>query len=183
MTPRDILDFWFEETGAKQHFNATPAFDAEIRERFEDAAIGHAVKAAKAPHPCEDTPEGALAHIIILDQFPRNMYRDTAAAFAWDKLSLAAAKRCVAHGFDFKTPMERRSFIYMPFMHSEVLADQKCCVELVDERLDSESTLFHAKAHMKMIERFGRFPHRNKILGRESTQAEIQYLKDGGYVP
>jgi len=183
MTPRDILHFWFEETPRKFHFNSTPAFDAEIRARFEDHAIEQAALTKQGSHPWEETAEGALALIIMLDQFPRNMYRGTNAAFAWDDLSLSSAKHAVENGFDFKTPMARRSFIYMPYMHSEKLEDQKRCVELVDERLDDENTLFHAEAHMKMIERFGRFPHRNNTLNRSSTPQEIQYLKDGGYVP
>jgi len=183
MTPRDVLQFWFEETERKFHFNSTPAFDAEIRARFEVTAVEQASIAQQGIHPWAESAEGALALIIMLDQFPRNMYRGTAAAFAWDGLSLGAAKDAVENGFDFKTPMERRSFIYMPFMHSEKLADQKRCVQLIDERLDDESTLFHAEAHMKLIEQFGRFPHRNDTLNRLSTPGEEQYLKDGGYVP
>jgi len=183
MTPESILKFWFEETPRQNHFNATPAFDAAIRERFEDQAIRFAAQTSKAPHQWESTAKGALALIITLDQFPRNMYRGTAAAFTWDDTALNVAKRVVDSGADLKLPMDQRSFIYMPFMHSENLKDQKRCVQLIDQRLDDENSLFHARSHMKVIEQFGRFPHRNEILGRLSRPEEIKYLKDGGYTP
>ncbi len=183
MLPGDILKFWFEETPKKLHFNSNPGFDADIRQSFEDLAIETAALCTKNVHDWEGTPEGALALIIMLDQFPRNMYRGTAAAFTWDSSSLAIAKRCVEKGFDLKTPLDRRAFIYTPFMHSETLDDQRRSVSLADQRLDDENTLFHAKAHMKVIEQFGRFPHRNEILGRQSTEEEVQYLSGGGYTP
>ena len=183
MSAADILTFWFEDTPAKNHFISSPAFDAEIRSRFEDMAVAQAAKAARGVHPWEVAAESALALTILLDQFPRNMYRATPAAFAWDALALGTASRMVDNGFDLKTPQSRRSFIYMPFMHSEALVDQKRCVELVDQRLNDENTLFHAKAHMKVIQQFGRFPHRNETLGRQSTPDELQYMKDGGYSP
>ena len=128
-------------------------------------------------------PASSLALIIVLDQFPRNMYRETKAAFAWDKKALAAAQFVVEKRWDLKIPQERRAFIYMPFMHAEDLEMQNECVRLVDSRLNGESTLHHAKEHRKLIERFGRFPHRNKTLGRESTDEEIGFLAKGGYVP
>ncbi len=183
MKPGDILKFWFEETAPKFHFNATPAFDADIRRKFEPFAIEQAAKAQRGEHLWEKTPEGSLALIVMLDQFPRNMYRGTPAAFAWDHLALAISNRAIDKGFDLKIPLNRRSFMYMPFMHSEVLTDQKRCVDLVDQRLDDDNTLFHAKAHQKVIGRFGRFPHRNEILGRSFTAEEVQYIKDGGYSP
>lgn len=183
MLPGDILKFWFEETPKKLHFNSTPAFDADIRQRFEELAIGTAAQAAKGEHDWETTPDGALALIIMLDQFPRNMYRGTAAAFAWDASSLNIAKRAIEKGFDLKTPIDRRAFIYTPFMHSENISDQRRCVELADQRLNDEGTLFHAKAHMKVIEQFGRFPYRNETLGRANSVDEEQYLNDGGYAP
>ena len=111
------------------------------------------------------------------------MHRGTPGAFAWDKYALAVAQRMVSRGDDLKIPLQRRSFVYMPFMHSENHADQNRCVELVDQRLEDDSTLFHAKAHRKVIAQFGRFPHRNDILDREPTPAEIRYIKDGGYTP
>jgi len=183
MSAAEIIKFWFEDTPTKNHFNSSPAFDADIRSRFEDMAVAQAAKAARGIHPWEADAESALALVIALDQFPRNMYRATPAAFAWDALALNAARRMVDNGYDLKTPQTRRSFVYMPYMHSEALADQKRCVALVDQRLDDESTLFHAKAHLKVIEQFGRFPHRNEILGRTSTPDELQYMKDGCYSP
>jgi len=178
-----VLKFWFEETDPKFHFNATPAFDARIRERFEELAIAKAAQIAKGPHPWEDIAESTLALIMLLDQFPRNMYRGTAAAFTWDDLALEVTKRAVDAGHDLKIPQARRDFIYMPLMHSESLKDQDMMVALADQRLDDDSTLFHARSHRKLIQRFGRFPHRNEILQRESTAQEREYLKDGGYTP
>jgi len=183
MEGNSVLTFWFEETPAKNHFNADPAFDAKIREHFEDIAIDNAAIAAKSIHPWESKPETALALIITLDQFPRNMYRATPAAFAWDPIALTIAKRMIENGYDLKIPQDKRSFVYIPFTHSENISDQIRGVELVDQRSDNESTLFHARAHMKVIQQFGRFPYRNKVLGRKTTPAEKRYLDDGGYVP
>lgn len=179
----DILQFWFEETPPKFHFNATPAFDSEIRHRFEDMAVEQASIASKGKHPWEADPESMLALIITLDQFPRNMYRGTSAMFEWDGYLRPLVKTMIGRGDDLKIPLARRPFVYMPLMHSENLADQDQCVKLVDQRLDDENTLFHAKAHRKLIKRFGRFPHRNELLGRTPTAEEVQYLKDGGYKP
>lgn len=181
---RRILEFWFTESGPKRWFKQSDAFDADIRRAFEALAItlaGHVGKTV--PHEWEETPEGTLALIIALDQFPRNMYRSTKAAFAWDALALGLSIRAVGKGFDLKTPQERRSFLYMPFMHAEDLAMQKRCVELVDSRLDDTNTLHHAKEHCRVIERFGRFPHRNEILERASTPEERSFLTNGGYTP
>ena len=183
MAWRAILSFWFEEIERKFHFNATPAFDAEIRTRFEDMAVEQAAIAAKGSHPWSVEAESLLALAITLDQFPRNMYRGTPAMFEWDLYLLPLIKAGIKAGLDLKVPIERREFLYMPLMHSEALKDQSQCVKLVDQRLDDESTLFHAKAHRKVIRKFGRFPHRNAILGRESTIEERQYMADGGYSP
>lgn len=184
MSAADILSFWFDEIPRALWFNATDAFDADIRARFEMTALGLASAVSQTkPHEWEDSPDWALALIIALDQFPRNMYRGTRAAFAWDALSLSVAKRLCADNRDLKIAQERRAFVYMPFMHSEDLDDQKRCVALVDSRLDDSSTLHHAKEHCRVIERFGRFPHRNDIVGRDSTKEEIAFLKSGGYAP
>lgn len=179
----EILSFWFDEAGSKRWFAKSDAFDAEIRQRFEDVAIRLAAEAGDAVHAWEAAPRSALALIIALDQFPRNMYRDTPAAFAWDKRALPVANRMVDRGDDLKLSQDERAFAYMPFMHSEDLADQDRCVELMDARLDNESNLRHAIAHRNVIRQFGRFPHRNIILGRESTGAEIAFLDKGGYSP
>ena len=111
------------------------------------------------------------------------MYRGTSAAFAWDAQALTSAKDMIAKGWALKITQEKRAFIYMPFMHAENLSDQDESVRLIDSRLDDESTLHHAKEHRKVIKRFGRFPHRNELLGRVSTQQESRFLKNGGYKP
>jgi uncharacterized protein (DUF924 family) len=182
-TPADILDFWFSDRAKKRWFGSTPDFDAEVLQHFEDTAE----TLAKGPFPYpgwEDTADGALALIIALDQFPRNMFRDTRRAFAWDAKALAAAERMVDASHDMDVPVDRRAFVYMPFMHAEDLAAQNRCVELAGSRLDDGgSTLKHAKSHRDVIERFGRFPHRNEVLGRESTAEERAFLEGGGYDP
>lgn len=179
----DILTFWFDEAGPERWYQKSDAFDAEIRARFEAAAIDMAASKLQGEHPWEAQPDSMLALIIALDQFPRKMYRGTKAAFAWDPLSLKTAKDMSEKGWDLKIPQDRRTFAYMPFMHSEDMTDQDRCVSLMDSRLDSESSLHHAKEHRKLIRKFGRFPHRNDILGRESTTEEISFLKNGGYAP
>ncbi len=183
-SPTQILDFWFEEAGPKNWFAQSDAFDATVRGRFEVDAIEAALSVGRSsPHPWEARKDGALALILMLDQFPRNMYRGTAAMFTWDKLALAAAKRAVKNSFDLKTDQDHRAFFYMPYMHSENKDDQSESVYLIDRGIDNSNTLFHAKAHRKVIERFGRFPHRNDVLGRASTAEEIRYLEEGGYAP
>ncbi len=188
-TASDILTFWFDSAGPKRWYQKSDVFDAQIRREFEDTAVDLAGSLArkpshsKSPHDWEDDNESILALIIALDQFPRNMYRDTKAAFAWDALALGVARRMVGANLDLKIDQSRRAFVYMPFMHSENLDDQDRCVALADQRLNSDSTLHHAREHRKVIERFGRFPHRNKILERTSTQAELRFLEHDGYAP
>lgn len=180
----DILKFWFETAGPKDWFSQNDAFDSDVRAKFEFNAIEMAADISRMKtHALEHSADGALALIIALDQFPRNMYRGTKAMFAWDGLALSAAKRAVEKGFDYKVDQSRRAFVYMPYMHSESLEDQNRCVDLCDARLTDESTLRHAKAHRTVIERFGRFPHRNAVLGRESTREEVEFLNSGGYAP
>lgn len=179
----DILKFWFEETDEKLWFVSTDAFDASIRQKFESLAVMLRAEMGSKPHSWEAQPDSHFALIIALDQFPRNMYRGTAASFAWDDKALEAAQRFVDKGWDLKIDQSRRAFAYMPFMHAEDVAAQAQCVRLVDSRLNDDSTLFHARAHQKMITEFGRFPHRNAVLGRTNTPQETAYLKSGGYVP
>lgn len=180
----DILDFWFEQAGPAKWYAKSDAFDADIRARFEEFSIGAAARIKRqGTHKWLEAPDSALALIIALDQFPRNMYRDNKGAFAWDAYALSSSKNAIELGHDFKTGQDRRAFFYMPFMHAEDLAMQDECVRLMDMRIDNEANLFHAKAHRKLIADFGRFPHRNKILGRESTQAETEFLAQGGYTP
>ncbi|MEE9348392.1 MAG: DUF924 family protein [Robiginitomaculum sp.] len=178
----EVLKFWFEEAGPARWFAQSDSFDALIRARFEDAAMDCAAALmGNRPHAWEAEPDSALALIIMLDQFPRNMYRGTKAMFAWDALALGAAGRAIGAGHDYKTAQGRRVFIYLPYMHSENISDQNLSVEYVDGRINSEAGLHHAKQHRRMIERFGRFCHRNEVLGRKSTPEEIAYLKGGNY--
>lgn len=181
--PTDILYFWFEEAGPEKWYQKSDAFDAEIRRRFENIAIKNAASLTAPPHPWEAEIEGSLALIISLDQFSRNMYRDTAAAYAWDALALGVSQRLIENGWDLKIDQFRRIFAYLPIMHSENLDHQNLSVELCDQRIDNPNNYKHAVEHRKLIKRFGRFPYRNEVLGRKSTDEEIQFLKDGGYVP
>ena len=180
---QDVLDFWFDEAGEKAWFKLDPVFDEKVRARFEVLAQEKAQEVERGESPWEKRAFSALALILLLDQFPRNMYRDQAASFAWDGLALVVAKRAIDKGFDLQMPEPARSFFYMPFMHSEALADQKRCIELCDTRLEGSGTAKHARKHADVIERFGRFPHRNELLGRICTPEEETFLASGGYAP
>ena len=173
---REVLEFWFGgQPGApqKRWFDKNAAFDAEVRERFlplhEQLAAG--AQWLEAADPC-------LARIVVLDQFPRNMFRGTARAFATDAAALAAARHAVAAGYDLGMLPVERQFIYLPFEHSEALADQERACELM--RPLGEEAYDWALRHKRIIERFGRFPHRNAILGRPSTAEEIEFLRQPG---
>ncbi len=181
--PEDIIHFWFVEKGEASWWAATDAFDAEIRERYEDTAIALAAQSKRPPHPWEDRTESSLALILALDQFPRNMYRNTPAAFAWDHLALDVAKRMIGKGWDLSLPETKRHFVYMPLMHSEKLEDQNFCCALIESRMSDENALHHAREHRDLIQKFGRFPHRNDILGRQSSLEEMAHLENGGYQP
>ncbi len=172
----DILDFWWS-AGLKKWFGSDEAFDAEIRERF-----GAAIDAALAGEfdDWAETPHGALALLLLLDQFTRNARRGSAEAFAGDAKALAVAARAVDAGFDRAYPKPMRMFFYLPFEHSEDLADQERSVDLFRRLGDPEGYLY-ALIHLDAIRRFGRFPHRNVLLGRETTAAEQAYLDDGGF--
>ena len=174
--PMAVLAFW-RAAGSAKWFDTDNAFDAEIRTRFlgtyEAAASGHL-------NSWEETPDGALALVLLLDQFPRNMFRDTPRAFAADPLARAVADRAIARGFDERVPKSEQLFFYLPFEHSEDPADQERCVALCRNTGDAES-LKWAELHADVIRRFGRFPHRNPILGRASTPAEEAFLASGGF--
>ena len=184
VSPRNILHFWFMEAGSSKWYAKSDAFDAEIRARFENFAVDAAAQIKlHGQHDWLGEARSALALIIALDQFPRNMYRDTEGAFAWDQFALICAQNAIEQGHDLKTGQDMRAFFYMPYMHAEDLVLQDECVRLMDTRIDAPSSLFHAQEHRKLIERFGRFPHRNAILGRESTDEERAFLTEGGYAP
>jgi uncharacterized protein (DUF924 family) len=184
-----ILAFWFGDDEAeggtaeqsRRWWRKDPAFDAEIRERFGGV---HARIEAGACEGWLEDPRGLVAYVIVLDQFSRNMFRDTPAMFASDARALAAAKRGVAAGFDAQVPREMRSFLYMPYMHSESLADQDACVALFAALAAGapaeQGAKGYAERHRDIIVRFGRFPHRNAILGRPSTPEEIEFLAQPG---
>jgi len=169
--PDDVLGFWFSNHAMARWFAADTAFDGEIEALFEPLFEG-VVKGAFSEW--QDTAEGALALVILFDQFPRNMYRGQARSFAFDDRARAVARHAINHGFDLETPRERRLFFYLPFMHSENIDDQRACLDWVEHRLGEPSVLKAARDHMAMIERFGRFPQRNKILLREPTADELR---------
>ena len=182
--PDDILRFWFSGRVAEQWYISSDAFDAEVRDLFEATAIKLAADqiGARSAHDWErQSPESHLALIIALDQFPRNMYRDTPAAFAWDGYARKVTKRMVERKTDIHLTQAQRPFAYMPLMHSEVLADQEQCVRLCDARLKDGNTLKFAEIHRDIIARFGRFPHRNEILSRKMFPEEQAFLDEGGF--
>ena len=183
VTPQEVLDFWFAPEHRKRWFQSTDEFDAEIRRRFERTTVILADEMATTGIDWRAIPQTHLAEIIVLDQFPRNMYRGRSKSLQWDGLALASAKQLVDSGGDMDIALDQRSFVYMPFMHAEDLVAQNRCVELVGARSEDGSTLRHAKAHRDLIERFGRFPHRNKVFGRKSTDEEQEFLAAGGYDP
>jgi uncharacterized protein (DUF924 family) len=175
MTPREILDFWFKEIPPERWFDSDPAFDAAVRARFEESW-----RAARngAFHDWPSTKEGALALIILLDQFPRNMFRGTADAFATDAMAREVAKAAIARRFDLEAPASVRSFFYLPLSHSEHGDDQESCVRLTRERLgENHDTYPYALRHRDVIARFGRFPARNAALGRTNTAEETVFLQ------
>jgi len=172
MQAHSILHFWFTELTPNQHFAKDAALDETIRIRF-----GATLEAAAR---CElfawrTTPEGRLAEVLVLDQFSRNVYRDTVRAFAQDALALALAQELVANGQDRSLPLAQRSFAYMPYMHSESALVHAQAVILFAQP-GMEDTLRFELRHKEIIDRFGRYPHRNAILGRESTPEELAFL-------
>lgn len=176
VTAPEILTFW-REAGPEKWFKKDEAFDAEIRARFfatyEAAAAGRL-------HDWEATPDGAYALLILLDQFPRNLFRGSPRAFATDPLALVIADRAIANGFDQRYPNPERRFFYLPLEHAEDLAHQERCVALSQASGDEDSTKW-ALVHRDIIRDFGRFPHRNAALGRETTAEERAFLEDGGF--
>ncbi len=167
-----ILEFWFTAEAEALWFKTDAGFDQAIRERFradqEAAAAGNLAA-------WDSGTQGALATVILLDQFPRNMFRDLSRAFATDDAALAAASRAIDRGFDRALPPTRRQFLFLPFQHGESLIGQRRSVDLF-RRLGDPEKLDYAERHLRVIERFGRFPHRNQILGRAGTAEEEAFL-------
>jgi uncharacterized protein (DUF924 family) len=175
-SPETVLAFW-RAAGPDKWFKKDTAFDDEIRARF---LATYEAAAAGGLADWERTPEGALALTIVLDQFPRNMFRGSARAFAADPLARAVAERALSRGFDTPMALRDRQFFYLPFEHSEALADQERCCALFLATGDAELAKW-AELHADIIRRFGRFPHRNPVLGRTTTPEEQAFLDSGGF--
>ncbi len=172
ITPGEILEFWFSEQMSSHWFSATPELDREIRERFE--SLWKIASRGSLDDWC-DTPEGCVALTIILDQFPLNMFRGQAKSFATERKAIDTVLVAVDRGLNQQIENERLIFLYMPLMHSEVLAEQDLSVKLFKATHQPESIRF-AEHHREIVREFGRFPHRNAILGRESSEEEQRYL-------
>ena len=169
---QDIIDFWFAEDTRELWFNSTPEFDARLRETYLDT--WEQARRGELDH-WRDSAAGCLALVIVLDQFPLNMFRGRAESFATEAQSRDVAGHAISQGFDRDMPPEHKAFLYMPYMHSEQIEDQQLALELFDQP-GLESNLRFAHHHHDIVARFGRFPHRNAALGRDSTAAEIEYL-------
>ncbi|SEW15826.1 Uncharacterized conserved protein, DUF924 family [Cognatiyoonia koreensis] len=179
-TPQDVLNFWLDEIGPKGWYAGGETLDAEVRDKFlttwERAADGH----LGLWLTCASE---TLAYIILTDQLTRNMFRNDAQAFSTDGLARAAAKLAINNDWDMRIDEPARQFFYLPLMHSENLTDQDRAVRLIHSRMPEtgENNIDHAKAHREIIRRFGRFPYRNAALHRVSTQAEQDFMSNGGY--
>ncbi|HHH89168.1 MAG TPA: DUF924 domain-containing protein [Aliiroseovarius sp.] len=178
--PEEVLAFWLDEVGTQGWYGGGEALDQTIRDRFlqtweqgRDGALSLWLT----------YPAGALAYIIVTDQFPRNMFRDDPRAFSTDRAALAAAKCAVKKGWDMRIDEPARQFFYLPMMHSENLCDQDRCVRLMLTRMPETGApnLLHAKVHREVIRKFGRFPYRNAALSRKSTAPEKSFAENGGY--
>src|SRR5690606_17563545 len=172
-TAADVVAFR-REAGPAKWFSKDDAFDAEFERRFGDV---HFAAARRELDEWAGTAEGSLALLLLLDQFPRNVFRGTGHAYATDPLALHFANVMVRDGLDSQVERELRLFCYLPFQHSEALEDQERAVQLSTASGDPK----WAQHHRDIIRRFGRFPHRNAILGRESTPEELEYMRDGGF--
>ena len=172
MSATDILDFWYAEDMRAKWFASNPQLDARIKEKYEqvwDAAVRGELDAWL------NQPDGCLALAIILDQFPLNMFRGSAKSFSSEQQAVAVAKHAIGLGYDQLIERAQVAFLYLPLMHSENLADQDLCVQLFSAA-GLENHLRFAQHHREIVRRFGRFPHRNAILGRPSSAEELSYL-------
>ena len=176
MKPADVVSFWVE-AGPKAWFKKNEVFDAEIRRRFE--ALHFAASRGELDEWAQ-TPDGALALLLLLDQFPRNLFRSSPHAFATDPLARQVARAAVDRGFDAEVAPALRQFFYLPFEHSEHPEDQDRSVALCSASGDAELEKW-ARIHHDIIARFGRFPHRNALLGRDTHAAEQAFLDEGGF--
>ncbi len=174
MQSQDILTFWFDTLSPQNWWQKDDALDNQIKNQFEDI---HQRARQCELYPWRQTAKGALAEIIILDQFSRNIYRNKPESFAQDALALALAQSAIDKGFDNELSPQEKSFLYMPYMHSESRDIHKIAVKLFDMEELKHNLEFEIK-HKVIIDRFGRYPHRNNILGRVSTQEEIAFLTE-----
>jgi uncharacterized protein (DUF924 family) len=172
ITPKEILDFWYSSRISPQWFAATPELDREIQQKYE--TVWEQAMAGEL-NDWRTSPLGCLALVIVLDQFPLNMFRGQSKSFQSERQAVEVAWHAVKNNFDQSIEREKLAFLYMPFMHSEFMAEQDLSVKLYrDNGLEANAKF--AEHHRNIVSRFGRFPHRNAILGRESTEEEIKYL-------
>ena len=175
-SPDEIVAFWFDELAPRDWFRKSAKLDRIIGERF-GATLAAATR-GRLDH-WRTRPTGRLAEILVLDQFSRNIHRDTPQAFAGDRAALELARETIAAGDDRSLTRQQRAFVYMPFMHSEALVDHELTMSLY-QSLGLTGHLKAEREHYAIIERFGRYPHRNAVLGRESTPAEVAFLREPG---
>ena len=176
MNEQDIIDFWFREIPPDRWWAKDSAFDGALAERF--GAI-HRAAARCELHEWRGSPQGRLAEVIVLDQFSRNIHRDDPRSFACDPLALGLAQEAIRAGADAALPPEQRVFLYMPFMHSESARIHQVAVKLFSAAGMEDNLDFELK-HKAIIDRYGRFPHRNAVLGRRSTPEELEFLQSAG---
>ena len=176
VTADDVVAFW-REAGPDNWFGGGPAFDMRCRERFFDA---HMTASRAELGYWEDNATGALALVLLLDQIPRNIFRGSAHVYATDPMARSVATRAIGHGHDMEVEVALRTFFYLPFMHSEALVDQQRATELY-QSLEAPGADKWAVHHRAIIERFGHFPHRNRLMGRPTTPAEQAWLDEGGF--
>lgn len=179
-TPKAVLDFWLTTIGEAGWYKAVDDVDAQIRAKF--LSTWEAAFAGGLTDWCV-TPRGTLAFLLVTDQFPRNMFRTDWRAFSTDAIAVHAAKKAIERNWDTRVAEPERQFFYLPLMHSETLPDQERSVRLLSARMPETggSNLLHARAHRRVIRQFGRFPHRNEVLGRDTTRGEARFLEAGGY--
>lgn len=174
-----ILDFWLNEIGPKGWYDSSETLDAKIRDHFQqawqEALDGNYVEWTQ-------TAKGCLGYLILTDQFPRNMFRGDGKSFATDHLALQVSKSAITKKLDMDINTPERQFVYLPFCHSEKMENQKLALDYMSQRMGGDQgNARHAKVHMEIIKKFGRFPYRNNALGRETTAAEQKFLDNNGY--
>jgi len=174
-TAQDVLSFWFDELTREQWFNTFPEVDDAIQTRF---TATHSAASRGELFEWRETPDGRLAEIIVLDQFSRNMFRQDPRSFAYDTLALVLAQEAIAAGDDQRIAQDRKAFLYLPFMHAESLAMHEIAEKLFDGP-GMENNLKSLRSHTQVLQRFGRYPHRNAVLERQSTADELEFLKNG----